>query len=164
MYKSDHYLSGKELQRILNSFYSQFCRESVQPAAWLEMKRKLFSQTVWEPVYPHGWCQYKVATYVRYLNATGNCRKKENKQVLRTFIFLTRYKHISYRFHKMSLCDWFKNILIIHIFSFKFPMKKKNCCLNDNSKLMFWFLFMEINRVGEASDTTQTSEKHSWNK
>ena len=111
MYKSDHYLSGKELPRILNSFYSQFYRESVQPAAWLEMKRKLFSQTVWEPVYPHGWCQYKVAAYVRYLNATGNCRKKENKQVLRTFIFLTSYKHISFRFHEMSHGDWLKIFL-----------------------------------------------------
>ena len=105
VYKSDHYLSGKELQRILNSFYSQFWRESVQPAACLEVKRKLSSQTLWKPVYPHWWCQYKVA-YVGYVNATGNCRNKENKQVLRTFIFLTRYKHISYRFHKMSLCDW----------------------------------------------------------
>ena len=30
VYKSDHYLSGKELHRILNSFYSQFWRETVQ--------------------------------------------------------------------------------------------------------------------------------------
>ena len=30
VYKSDHNLSGKELHRILNSFYSQFWRETVQ--------------------------------------------------------------------------------------------------------------------------------------
>lgn len=41
VYKSDHYLSGKELQRILNSFYSQFRRESVQPAS------------EWKEYYPH---------------------------------------------------------------------------------------------------------------
>ena len=58
---------------------------SLQPA-W-KWKRKLSSQTHWKPVYPHWWCQYKVA-YVGYVNATGNCRNKENKQVLRTFRFL----------------------------------------------------------------------------
>ena len=77
VYKSDHNLSGKELHRILNSFYSQFWRETVQQGSEKEiiMKTPVVQPGTVKIHSVERWCEDMKVSHVRYLTATGGTKK-----------------------------------------------------------------------------------------